>query len=98
AAVLDPRIGRVVAEGTVASYRLIVDQPVHRNVSEIVIPGVLRRYDTADLLKAVSPRRVDIVSPLDAEGEPVSGPDFEKAFGSGAPYLGRAQGEPLPVD
>lgn len=70
-AVLDSRISRLVLEDTLVSYRTIVDQPVHRNVSEVVIPGVLLHYDTADLLRAVAPRPVTITSPRDAMGEVV---------------------------
>jgi cephalosporin-C deacetylase-like acetyl esterase len=80
AAVLDQRITAVVVEGTLASYRMIVDQPVHYNVSEIVIPGVLRRYDTADLLKAIYPRSVSIYMPREADGGPLG--DFEGVFGT----------------
>ena len=68
AAVLDSRISKVRVENTLSSYRMIVDQPVHRNVSEIVIPGVLRHYDTADLLEAIAPRPVTIMAPQDALG------------------------------
>jgi len=53
AAVLDRRIERLVMEGSVTSYRRIVDEPLHRDVSEIVIPGVLRRYGPAAAYDAV---------------------------------------------
>ncbi|MEO7792778.1 MAG: acetylxylan esterase [Vicinamibacterales bacterium] len=72
AAVLDRRIGRLVMEGTLTSYRRIVDEPLHREVSEVVIPGVLRRYDTADLLLATYPRPVRIIAPVDALGAPLT--------------------------
>ena len=78
AAVLDRRIGRVTIENSLASYRQIIDQPVHRNVSEMVIPGVLRKYDTGELLEAVYPRPVTIVKPRDALGDPVTESDFRK--------------------
>jgi hypothetical protein len=68
AAVLDRRIERVVLERTLSSYRMIVDQPVHREVSEVVVPGVLRHYDTDDLLLATFPRPVQIIAPVDALG------------------------------
>jgi hypothetical protein len=80
AAVLDGRIGRVVMENSLTSYRMIVDQVVHRNVSEVVIPGVLRKYDTGELLEAVYPRPVTIVNPRDALGDPVSEADFRKGL------------------
>jgi hypothetical protein len=69
-----------VTEDTLTSYRMIVEQPVHRNVSEVVIPGVLRRYDTGDLMEAVSPRPVVMVTPRDAMGVPVSEDNFRSAL------------------
>jgi len=68
AAVLDRRIERLVMEGTLTSYRRIVDEPLHREVSAVVVPGVLRRYDTGDLLLATYPRPVRIIAPVDALG------------------------------
>jgi uncharacterized protein (TIGR03435 family) len=41
---------------SVPSYRSIVDEPLHRNVSEIVIPGVLKKYDVPDLIRASARR------------------------------------------
>jgi uncharacterized protein (TIGR03435 family) len=52
AAVLDPRITRVEVDESLPTYRSIVDEPLHRNVSEIVIPGVLKKYDVPDLIRA----------------------------------------------
>ena len=43
AAALDLRIREVVIENTLASYRMVLDQPLHRNISEVMIPGVLRK-------------------------------------------------------
>jgi cephalosporin-C deacetylase-like acetyl esterase len=80
AAVLDSRISRVVAANTLAAYRMIVDQPVHRNVSEIVIPGVLQHYDTSDLLTAIYPRPVIFLSPQDAMGAAVRVSEFRTAI------------------
>jgi cephalosporin-C deacetylase-like acetyl esterase len=70
AAALDPRITRVIAENTLVSYRLALEAPLHRNLSDIILPGVLLKYDTADLLEAISPRRVVLDSPADAMGVP----------------------------
>jgi hypothetical protein len=110
AAALDSRIGRVVMENPLASYRMIVDQPVHRNVSEVVIPGVLRHYDTADLMEAVHPRPVVVIAPQDALGMALSEQEFRSALASvyqsdqklGSPqrvrFRTRSPGEPLPLD
>ena len=78
AAALDARIARVVIENTLADYRTIIEQPLHRNVSEVVIPGALRRYDTADLMVAVWPRPMVVVNPWDALGNTLSEAEFRK--------------------
>ena len=80
AAVLDTRISSVTIENTLASYRMVVDQPVHRNVSEIVVPGVLRHYDVGDLLKATYPRQVTIIHPQNALGETMTDGDFQSLW------------------
>jgi cephalosporin-C deacetylase-like acetyl esterase len=80
AAVVDKRISHVVLENTLTTYRMIIEQPVHRNVSEVVIPGVLRAYDTGDLLVGVSPRRVSILSPQDALGNTISEVEYRAAL------------------
>ena len=78
AGALDPRIARVVIRNTLADYRLIIDQPLHRNVSEVVIPGVLRKYDTGDLMLAAWPRPIVVVNPCDALGVAISEAEFRK--------------------
>ena len=81
AAALDTRIGRVVIEDTLASFRMIVDQPVHRDVSAVVIPGVLQKYDTGELLLAMYPRPVAVINPRDAIGAVVPESVFRKDLG-----------------
>lgn len=83
-AVLDDAITEVVIENTLVSYRLAVQSGLHRNLSELVIPGVLRRYDTPDLLAALSPRPIFIVNPTNALGRPLR---VEEARAALAPAL-----------
>jgi cephalosporin-C deacetylase-like acetyl esterase len=78
AAAIDQRIGRVLVQNTLDSYRSAVDQTLTRGVPEILIPGVLRKYDLGDLMLAVSPRPVVVMSPVDAVGVPVREQDFRK--------------------
>jgi hypothetical protein len=80
AAALDRQVARTLLEDTLVSYRMIIDQPLHRGVSENLIPGVLRKYDTGDLLRASYPRPVTIVSPRDALGDPVTAEQFREAL------------------
>ena len=79
AAVLDSRISRLVLERSVASYRMVVEEAAPRDTPEIVVPGVLRRYDTGDLLLATFPRPVRIIAPRNAAGLPL-GPEAFDGF------------------
>ena len=71
AAAVDTRITRVLAENSLVSYRTVLDAPLHRNLSEITIPGVLNHYDISDLLMAIAPRDVTLLNPADAIGQPM---------------------------
>jgi cephalosporin-C deacetylase-like acetyl esterase len=104
-AALDSRIRSVIVENTLASYRMVLDQPLHRNVSEVMIPGVLRKYDVGNLLSAISPRLVTIINPQDATGAIIDEVHFRKAApisqGKGQQtlrVLARKSGEPLPFE
>jgi len=84
AGVLDTRLSKLVLEDVLASYRLVVEQPVHRLVPEVLAPGLLTRYDTPALLNAMAPRPVTVVSPRDAMGEPMSEAAYRSAIRSAA--------------
>lgn len=71
AAALDTRITKVVVENTLVSYRMALEAGLHKNLSESVVPGVLRHYDTVDLLHAIHPRSVTLVNPASAMGRRV---------------------------
>ena len=58
AAALDPRISQVVVDNPPASFRSIVDDPLHRDAAEIAVPGVLGHYEIRDVIEAISPRPV----------------------------------------
>lgn len=99
AAVLDPRVKTVVIENTLAAYRMVLDQRLHRNISEIAIPGVLAKYDMGDLLAALAPRAVTVINPWDATGAPVSVDQFRReAGGTNVRVLQRGASDPLPLD
>jgi len=97
-AALDSRIRSVMVENTLASYRLVLDQPLHRNISEVMIPGVLRKYDVGNLVMAISPRPVTIINPQDATGAIIDEAQFRKATGQAVRVLARKAGEPLPFE
>ena len=110
AAALDTRISRVVAENTLVSYRTALGAPLHRNLSEITIPGVLKHYDVSELLEAIAPREVTLLNPADAVGQPMRTEEvhqrlsaaFESDKNLGFPrrirLLRRGVRDPLPLE
>ncbi|HWW76472.1 MAG TPA: hypothetical protein VNZ44_13830, partial [Pyrinomonadaceae bacterium] len=104
------RITRVFVENTLASYRLAVERPIHRNLPEVALPGVLKRYDIGDLLLAVSPRPVVFINPANSVGTTMRERDAtremsyvldsDRALGTPARVrlAWRTFGEPLPVE
>jgi hypothetical protein len=105
AAALDSRIRSIIIENTLASYRMVLDQPLHRNISEVMIPGVLRKYDVGNLVLAISPRPVTIINPQDATGAIMDKEQFRSAAGyvfqskgQAVRVLARKAGEPLPFE
>jgi cephalosporin-C deacetylase-like acetyl esterase len=74
AAVLDSRLRQTVLQETLESYRAVVDRPVHRNIYETGLYGVLRSYDLPDLEQALAAKRpVTVLNPVDPLGLPVRG-------------------------
>src|SRR5204862_1731084 len=70
-AAIDTRVTQVVIENTLVSYHMALEAGLHKNLSEVELPGVLNHYDVGDLLQAISPRPVSIVNPVNAMGLPV---------------------------
>lgn len=52
AAVVDSRLRNLVVEDLPASYRVLATTPIQRGIFDVVLPGVLRRYDLEDLAGA----------------------------------------------
>jgi dienelactone hydrolase len=71
AAVMDERISELVIEGGLLSYAAIARTPIHRQIFDEVIPGVLGHYDLPDLVAALTPRPVTLVNMRSPLGTPV---------------------------
>jgi len=69
AAALDDRIKSVILKNMLASYESVVREKISRRVFENVVPGVLAKYDLADLAATLAPRRVTIVNPVNPRGQ-----------------------------
>ncbi len=80
AAVLDPRIGELFLDGGLISYRAVATTPIQRRVFESVLPGVLGKYDFADLVAALAPRRVALVDVRTPLGNTAALQDVQDAY------------------
>jgi hypothetical protein len=101
AAVLDRRVARVAVQDAPVSYRVFLDHPIHRDLPEILVPGVLRDYDLPDLARALFPRTVLWMNPTDAVGKPMKPAEAQRYAGGasgregGVQVARRGRGEPI---
>jgi cephalosporin-C deacetylase-like acetyl esterase len=110
AAALDGRVQRIFLEGSLLSYRTALEAGLHKNLSEVLIPGVLTRYDTPQLMQAIFPRPIYLINPANAMGQEMRRRLAEQALSTaletdkalGQPdrikILHRGFGDPLPVE
>lgn len=80
AAAMDDRIRKIALEGMLASYQTIIQQRIHRQIFEQVIPGVLRSYDLPDVIAAIAPRQVWIVNGVNALGQQMRLAELKKQY------------------
>jgi cephalosporin-C deacetylase-like acetyl esterase len=71
AAVLDRRIAAVALEDSLLSYASIVRTPLHQGILEMVIPGVIGKYDLPDLVAALAPRPLCLLNVKSPMAKPV---------------------------
>jgi pimeloyl-ACP methyl ester carboxylesterase len=71
AAVLEPRISRLVTVGGLLSYRSLIDDPLTKQPLSSFLPGVIGAYDIRDLYAAIAPRPVLVLNPQDSQRAPV---------------------------
>lgn len=95
AAVLDDRIGQVTTVGALTRYRDFVDRPISRDMAEVNLPGVLRRYDLPDLM-AVLGDRLTLINPVNSIGETLSAAEAARIAPAARVVLQGAR-DPLPL-
>ena len=80
AAVLDERIKKLALEGMLVSYQSVVNNRIHRQVFENVVPGALKFFDLPDLVATLAPRPAWIVNGLDPLGHSVPLEEVRKQY------------------
>ena len=80
AAVLDERIKKLALEGMLVSYQSVVNNRIHRQVFENVVPGALKFFDLPDLVATLAPRPAWIVNGLDPLGHSVRLEEVRKQY------------------
>jgi cephalosporin-C deacetylase-like acetyl esterase len=96
AAVLDARIARVVTQQSPALLRLGVERPIHRHIYEVAVPGMLARYDLDSLIRAIAPRPVTVVNPVDLLDHPLHASEYRGLVNAPADLVVRGRHDPLP--
>jgi cephalosporin-C deacetylase-like acetyl esterase len=56
AAALDSRASRVLAESSITSWFAVTQSRLHRDMEELIVPGVLEDFDLPDLVQLIAPR------------------------------------------
>lgn len=80
-AVMEPRIARVAVEGAVPSYMSVVRSETHKDLIDLVVPGVLHDFDLPDLAaKAIAPRPLLVGGVRDPMGNPMGPGPAEAEF------------------
>lgn len=69
AAVVDDRLFGIGVEQSLLSYRLAGSSPIHRNLEDTILPGVLGRYDLPDLAAALAPAPLAILNSISPVGQ-----------------------------
>ena len=65
---LDDHFSGIVVEQSLLSYRSVGASPIHRDLEDSIVPGVLGRYDLPDLVVALAPRPVWIMNAVSPTG------------------------------
>ena len=80
AALLEPRVRRVVLERSVVSWEAVVRTPMAHGQMAHAVPGVLESYDLPDLAAALAPRPLEIRRPVAPDGVDVPEEAVSEAY------------------
>ncbi len=97
AAALDNRIARVVTQQSPPVLRLGVERPIHHHIFEVAVPGMLTKYDLDDLMRAIAPRPVMLINPVDLLQRPLMTSEVRKMVPASVEVVQRGRREDLPA-
>jgi hypothetical protein len=97
AAALDQRIARVVTQQSPPVLRLGVERPVHHHIFEVAVPGMLTKYDLDDLMRAIAPRPVMLINPVDLLERPLPAGQLRTMVPPSAEVVLRGRRDELPA-
>jgi cephalosporin-C deacetylase-like acetyl esterase len=80
AAVFDSRLRSIALDGMLLSYDAVVNNPIHRQIFEDIVPGALEDFDVPDLVAAIAPRSVWISNPRTPPGPPALTREFDETY------------------
>ena len=78
AAAFDSRVRAMVLEGMLVSYDAVVNQRIHRQVFEQIVPGALADFDLPDLVAALAPRPTWLINATDPLGNAMRTADVRR--------------------
>ncbi|HWC00437.1 MAG TPA: hypothetical protein VG672_27210, partial [Bryobacteraceae bacterium] len=80
AAAFDSRLRALALENMLLSYDAVVNQAIHRQVFESIVPGALEEYDLPELVAAIAPRSVWLADPVSPVGAPASTAELRDSY------------------
>jgi hypothetical protein len=80
AAALDSRFTGVIIEEGMVSYQAIARTPIHYDIYDLTLPGILAKYDLPDLIAALAPRPVWLVNLMSPVNKAVFRNEVESTY------------------
>ena len=80
AAAFDSRIGSVIIEGGLVSWKAVIDARYHQDQLDNVVRGAIAHYDLPALAAALAPRALVLSSLTDPMGNPIPADKAGKTY------------------
>jgi hypothetical protein len=97
AAVLDQRIQKLFLNEGLSSWSSIFETGICRDTLSNVVPGVLKVADIPDLVEAILPRKVTLLSVCGSDGGLLDREEIESEYAEALAKAKKCEGEPLSI-